>query len=85
MNAEIIKDFLAGLGFQPNADESLDTLGFMITRNIASLGRAADATALSMGRFIGRLANGLDSFSIPPSGGLLAPMPRRRQRVRPRL
>ncbi|QWA12364.1 hypothetical protein GTU79_06365 [Sodalis ligni] len=69
MNAEIIKDFLAGLGFQPNADESLDTLGFMITRNIASLGRAADATVLSMGRFIGRLANGLDSFSIPPLGG----------------
>ncbi|WP_413742493.1 hypothetical protein ACL2XO_07665 [Sodalis sp. RH15] len=69
MNAEIIKDFLAGLGFQPNADESLDTLGSMITRHIASLGRAADATALSMGRFIGRLASGLDRFSIPPLGG----------------
>ncbi|WP_213993453.1 hypothetical protein [Sodalis sp. dw_96] len=69
MNAEIIKDFLAGLGFQQNADESLDTLGSTITLNITNLVRAADATVLSMGTFIGRLANGLDSFSTPPLGG----------------
>ncbi len=69
MNAEIIKDFLAGLGFQPEAGERLAAIGTQVTRNIIQLGRVADATVLSMGHFIGRLADGLNSFSTSPRGG----------------